>query len=55
MMREYGFPEAWLIEAQVSSNKLSVHDGDFQAVNDENKNVLDSSLTDGNLFDYLGR
>ncbi len=29
IMRKYGYPPAWLIEAQVdSSNKLSVHNGD---------------------------
>ncbi len=29
MMRKYGYPAAWLIEAKVdSSNKLSVHNGD---------------------------
>ena len=27
IMREYGYPPGWLVEAKVKSNKLAVHDG----------------------------
>ena len=44
-MREYGYPEGWLIEAQVSSNKLSVHNGYGKQAKDM---IAEDDLVDGN-------
>lgn len=45
-MREYGYPEGWLIEAQVSSDKLSVHNGDGS----QPKDLASEDLADGTLM-----
>jgi len=59
LMREFGYPEAWLIEARVdSANKLSVLNGDMTNIKTENgliKEELAEEVYDQNkIFSFVG-